>query len=173
MADRITDDIKAQLRKTLEEGLSEDGLKRIKKTVQTFCDEIESDIEWRLKDELAPMLAGYVQEMCVRTIDAILKGNEHEIRRYLHCEQGCHQGRSGDPYSNRKVEEQHPIIHAKLHENSCVALRHMIVDAHRDLITEERIKDLEDINKSLIAQVNKAEAERSAMWERVRAGDLS
>lgn len=168
MVDRVTDDIKAQLLKTLEEGISVDGLKRLKKTVQTFCDEIESDIEWRLKDDLAPMLAGYVQDMVIRTIDAILKGNEREIRRYLHCEQDCHQGRSGDPYSNRDVAEQHPIIHGKLHENSCVDLRRMIVDAHRELITAERIKDLEDINKSLIAQVNKANAEKNAMWERCR-----
>jgi hypothetical protein len=66
------------------------------------------------------------------------------------------------------MAQQHPIIHGKISENSCVELRRMIVDAHRDLITAERIKDLEDINKSLVAQVNKAEAEKNAMWERVR-----
>lgn len=169
MTDEINEDLKNQLLKTLDAGLSEDGLKRMKKHVQSFLDEIESDIEYRMKDDLAPMLAGYVSDMVTRTIDAILKGNEREIRRYLSCESGRHQGRSGDPYSYRDAAEQHPVIHGALHENSCVALRRMIVDAHRDLITSERIIDLEDQVKSLVAQVNKAEAEREAMWERVRA----
>jgi len=165
----INEDLKTQLLKTLEAGLTEDGLKRMKKHVQSFLDEIESDIEYRMKDDLAPMLAGYVSDMVTRTIDAILKGNESEIRRYLHCEERGFHGRSTDAYADRDIARQHPIIHAKLRENSCVALRHMIVDAHRDLITNERIIDLEDQVKSLVAQVNKAEAERAAMWERVRA----
>lgn len=169
--DRITDDIKAQLLKTLEEGIGDDAMKHVKKKTDEILDIIDGDLTYRLKDDLAPMLAGYVQEMCVKTIDALLRGNEREIRRYLHCEQGHHQGRSDDPFwgYKRPFAEQHPIIHRKLHENSCVELRREIVDAHRDLITAERIKDLEDINKSLIAQVNKANDEKNAMWERVRA----
>lgn len=168
---KITDDLREQLETTLNEGIQADGLKRLKKEVQGLLDEIEGDIEYRLKDALAPMLAGYVEDMCIRAIDAILQGNESEIRRYLHCEQNCHTGRSTDTYADRDIARQHPIIHGKLHENSCVALRHMIVDAHRDLIASERIVDLEDQVKSLVAQVNKAEAERQGMWERLRAAE--
>jgi hypothetical protein len=55
-----------------------------------------------------------------------------------------------------------------LHDHGCIDLRKRIVDAHRELIANERILDLEDQVKSLVAQVNKANAEREAMWERVR-----
>lgn len=168
MNDSVTDELRSKLEETLNETIQGDGLKHLKKQVQSFCDEIESDIEWRLKDALAPMLAGWVHDMTIRTIDAILQGNENEIRRYLHCEQRGYTGRSTDTYAERDIARQHPIIHGKLHENSCVALRRRIVDAHRDLITSERILDLEDQVKSLVAQVNKANAEREAMWERVR-----
>lgn len=168
MTDRITDDLRAKLEEILNEGIQADGLKRLKKEVRNLLDEIEGDIEWRLKDALAPMLAGYVEDMVVKTVDAILKGNESEIRRYLHCEQRGYKGRTGDPYSDRDIARQHPVIHGKLHENSCVALRRLVVDAHRDLITSERIKDLEDEVASLVAQVNKANAEKDKMWQRVR-----
>lgn len=169
MDDDINAELKEQLLKTLDAGIQEDGLVRAKKAVQTFLDEIEGDIECRLKDGLAPMLSGYVETMVVRTLESILKGNEHEIRRHLSCEQRGYTGRSTDTYADRDIARQHPIIHAQLHENSCVALRRALVDAHRDLITSERILDLEDEVKSLVAQVNKANAEREAMWERVRA----
>lgn len=167
---KITDDIKEQVKIALAAGISEDAMKHVTKATQSIMDTIEGDLMYRLKDELAPNLASYVSEMCARTIDAILKGNESEIRRYLNCEQGHFNGRSdGDTWRPRPISEQHPIIHGKLHENSHVALRHELVDAHRDLITSERILDLEDQIKSLVAQVNKANAEKDAMWERVRA----
>lgn len=166
----ITDDIKAQLLKTLEEGIGDDAMKHVKKKTDEILDIIDGDLTYRLKDDLAPMLASYVAEMCARAIDAILRGNESEIRRYLHCEQGHYNGRSdGDTWRPRPISEFHPIIHGKLHENTHVALRREIVDAHRDLIVNERILDLEDQVTSLVAQVNKANSEKDNMWERLRA----
>ena len=49
-----------------------------------------------------------------------------------------------------------------------VALRKKIVDAHRDLLVTERILDLEDQVKSLVEQVNKANAEKESLYERLR-----
>lgn len=48
-------------------------------------------------------------------------------------------------------------------------LRKQIVDAHRDLLVNERILDLEDQVKSLVEQVNKAKAEKEEMWQRYRS----
>jgi hypothetical protein len=42
----------------------------------------------------------------------------------------------------------------------------MIVEAHRDLITSQRILDLEDQVRSLVAQNNKLERERDDWRER-------
>jgi len=61
----------------------------------------------------------------------------------------------------------------KLHEWAFIDLRRQIVDAHRDLLVNERIRDLEDQVKSLVAQVNKVIAEKDAMWERVRSREFS
>jgi hypothetical protein len=44
----------------------------------------------------------------------------------------------------------------------------MIVEAHRDLITDQRILDLEDQVRSLVAQNNKLAFEKEKMWQRVR-----
>ena len=49
-----------------------------------------------------------------------------------------------------------------------IALRAQIVEAHRDLIANERILDLEDQVKCLVLQVNKANQEKEKMWERLR-----
>lgn len=68
----------------------------------------------------------------------------------------------------REDDEWHSVIHGQLFEQGAVRLRKEIVDAHRDLLVNERILDLEDQVRSLVVQVNKANAEKDAMWERVR-----
>ena len=172
-AEEINADLVTQLRKTLEEGLDENAVKAFRKKIDDLIASIDDDITYRLKDDLAVNLQSYVMDMVTRTINAIIEGNEREVRRYLHCEQGHpynFTGRStGYVGANRRIEDQHPVIHGKLHEGMYVDLRRKMFEAHRDLVTSERVLDLEDQVKSLVAQVNKANAEREAMWERVRA----
>jgi hypothetical protein len=109
--------------------------------------------------------------MAQRTVEEMLAGNEEQMRRYLKCESGRWNGRSdGDQGWGRQREahEWHSVIHGRLFEQGAVALRKQIVDAHRDLLVNERILDLEDQVRSLVAQVNKANAATEAMWARVR-----
>lgn len=167
----INDELREKLTKALEKGLTDNALKTLKKHIDDLRYEIETDIFYRLKYELAPNLSSYVVEMAGRTVDAILQGNQKEMERYLGCEEGAWTGRSDSPQYGRQREdhEWQPVIHGKLFEQGSMKLRRDIVEAHRDLITDQRILDLEDQVKSLVAQVNKAKADKEAMWERVRA----
>ena len=173
---KIDQELKDKLEKVLSAGIGDDAMKAVKKQTDNILYEIQGDLEYRLKDELAPILVGWVADMATRAVEQILEGNEDQMRRYLSCERrgpdGAYYGwtgRSGSPYWSRKDHEGHPIIHGKLFEQGCVALRKKIVDAHRDILTNERILDLEDQVKSLVAQVNKANTEKEEMWQRVRS----
>lgn len=179
MTDKIDQDMQDRLAAILADGISDDSMKSINKHVERIRDDIEGDVMYRLKDELAPSLAAFAADMAQRAVEMILEGNEDQMRRYLSCEKLGEDGkyigwtgRSDSPSGwgrPRDIEEQHPVIHGQLFEQGCVALRKKIVEAHRDLLTTERIIDLEDQVKSLVAQLNKANAEKDAMWERLRA----
>jgi hypothetical protein len=169
---KLDEELQGQLTKVLEAGVSDDAMKTIKKAVAGILDDIEGDVMYRLQDDLAPNLTAHVANMAQRAVEQLLEGNEDQMRRYLGCESGHWNGRSdGDNGWGRKREdyEWHSVIHGKLFEQGAVALRKKIVEAHRDLITSERIKDLEDQVKSLVTQVNKANAENEKMSERLRA----
>jgi hypothetical protein len=166
---KIDEELQEKLRAVLDGGISDDAMKAVKKATDHILDDIESDLKYRLKDELAPNLIAWVSNMAQKAVEQILEGNEDQMRRYLSCEKlGYWNGRSdGDHTGTRKREdyEWHPVIHGSLFEQGCVALRKKIVDAHRDLLANERILDLEDQVKSLVAQVNRKEAECEKLRE--------
>lgn len=172
MTERVTDELAEKVTAAIAAGVSDGAMQGLKKKIDDVLYEIESDTMYRLKDAIAPELCAFVVEMAERTVTAILEGNEREMRRYLSCESrgpDTWTGRStGYVGPNRDIASQHPIIHGKFFEQGCIKLRRDIVNAHRDLLTNERVLDLEDQVKSLIAQVNKADSEKAAMWERVR-----
>lgn len=165
----LTDEMREQVEKIVSAGLSDDAIAAFKKKVADISDDIQNDIEYQLTSRLVDYLGAFVAEMSGKVIDAILNGNEDEMRRYLSCDRAGWTGRSDSAYWTRKdPAEWHPIIHGKLFEHGGIALRAKLVAAYPDLLKNERILDLEDEVKSLIAQVNKANAEKDAMWERVR-----
>lgn len=167
--DDINEEIKKKLRETLQAGFTEDTLEIVNKQISSIVGELSCCIEYRLKDDMAGYLSGFVWEMAKRTIDAILNGNQREMERYLGCEKGCWTGRSDSPSygSTKTIDDWHPIIHGKFFEQGAIKLRRDLVNAHKDLITSQRILDLEDQVKSLVEQVNKANAEKDRMWDRV------
>lgn len=178
MADKIDRELRDRLTEVLSAGVTDDAVKALKKKVDDVICYVEEDIMYRLKDELAPNLSAYVANMASRAVDQILNGNEDQMRRYLSCEKRGPDGeyigwtgRSDAPSYGMRVREPHewhPVIHGKLHLSDAVELRRKIAEAHRDLIASERIKDLEDQVASLVAQVNRANAEKERMWQRVR-----
>lgn len=175
MAEQIDPDLAKKLTAILEAGISDDAMKAINKQIEHIRCEIEDDVMYRLKDELAPNLTAWVVDLAKRAVGQILEGNEDQMRRYLSCEKrgedGEYYGWTGrhDPkgWMEGAIIDKHPIIHGTLFEQGCIALRKKIVDAHAELLKNERILDLEDQIKSLVAQVNKAKLEKEAMWERL------
>lgn len=169
MTDKIDQKLVEILQGVLAAGISDAGMERIQKSVDTIRYDIEGDIMYRLKDELAPMLADWAKDMAQRAVEELLAGNEAQMRRYLSCDSGWTGRSTGITFAPRDIEQQHPVIHGELFEQGCVELRRDIVNAHRDLLVNERILDLEDQVKSLVAQVNKVNAEKENLWERLRA----
>ena len=170
--EKSTDELAEQLKTVLASGLSDNMMASLKKQVGDILAEIFGDIDWRLKNELSPNLVSWVVEMAEKVVRSLLDGNENEMRRYLGCERGHWNGRSdGDQGYGRKrtIDEWHAVIHGKLFEQSHLALRHALIEAHRDLITSERILDLEDQVASLVAQVNEADRKREEMYERCKS----
>jgi hypothetical protein len=152
MSDRPTDELRDQLKAVLEAGISDEAMKPIQRQIDNICRDVEDTIFYRVKDELSVNLSAYVVDMAKRSVEAILAGNESELRRYLSCEINGWTGR----------DHKHPVIHGRLFEAQPIELRRKIVEAHRDLIANERILDLEDQVKSLVQQVNKITAEKKA-----------
>ena len=169
--DTVNQEVADRVKTALEGGISDDTIKPLKKAVDEIICQIEDDIMYRLKDDLAPNLVSFVAEMAKNTVGAILDGNESMMREYLGCRIGHWTGRSDSPVWGRErdASEWHPVIHGELFLHGAMKLRRDIVAAHSDILVSERIKDLEDQVKSLVAQVNKANAEKDKMWERVRS----
>jgi len=169
MMNKIDEQLRDSLTATLQAGITDDTIKTIKKAADEIVERIHDDLEWRIKSDLAGHLSWYVADMASRAVTALLDGNWQMMRRYLTCEQGGWNGRSdGASIAPKDIERQHPVIHGALFEGECIALRRKIAEAHRDLLTSERILDLEDQVKSLVAQVNKLEREKEANFERYR-----
>ena len=168
--DTVNQEVADRLKAALDGGISDETIKPLKRAVDDILCRIEDDFMYRMKDGLAPNLVSFVAEMATNTVEAILGGNEAMMRQYLGCRIGYWTGRSDSPVWGREREasEWHPVIHGELFLQGAVKLRRDIVAAHPDLITSERIKDLEDQVTSLVEQLNKANAEKDRVWERVR-----
>ena len=167
---KIDEQLRDKLAATLQAGITDEAIKAIKKAADDIVQRIQDDVEWRVKDEMAGELSWYVADMASRAVTALLDGNWQMMRRYLNCEQGQWNGRSdGASIAPKDVERQHPVIHGNLFEAECIALRRKITEAHRDLLASERILDLEDQVKSLVAQVAKLDREKKELFERLRA----
>jgi len=171
---KIDETLRDALETSIEAGLSEKSLDGFAKQVRNIAAEFEDSLMWSLKGNLAYNLTAWVADMAERAVEAMLSGNENEMRRYLSCdkrgEDGQYIGWTGrsDGYGSRRDDEWHPVIHGKLFKQGAVELRKKVAQANEALIRDERIRDLEDQVKSLIAQLNKANADKERMWERLR-----
>lgn len=177
MTDKIDGTMREGLEALLQEAISDDTMKRVKKNVDAIVDDLESDLMYRCQDQLAYHLSHWVADMAQRAVEQVLEGNEDQMRRYLSCEKRGADGeyigwtgRSDSTQFGRKRDdhEWHQVIHGRLFEQGALALRKKMVESHRDLLVNERILDLEDQVKALVAQNNKLEAEKERLWQRVR-----
>ena len=155
-------EMRKALRDSLDGAVTQEAASAAVKKAREIADDLVSSIQYQIQDDLTENLSYHVAEMAGRAVEALLEGNEKEMKRWLGCDRSGYTGR-GDGYQTGGRDDRHPVIHGKLFETGCVALRKKIVEAHRDLIASERILDLEDQVANLVKQVNKANAEKEAM----------
>ena len=170
--EKMRDDLMKALQAALDTG---EVRERVDKGLHDLTCDISEMIEWAVKEDLARNLAWWVHDMAKKSVEAILRGSDDELRRYLSCERraedGTYTGWTGrsdwvGPYREREPHEHHPVIHGHLFENSAVSLRRQVVDAHPDLLKDERVRDLEDQVTSLVAQVTKLTREKEELFDR-------
>lgn len=177
MTDRIDSGLRDAIQAALDDGFSGDALKSARKQIENLVYELQSDLEFNIKDNAAANLSAWVVQMAENAVEQLLAGNEDRMRRYLSCEKrgedGEYIGWTGrSDYKGwgrqRSDAEWHPVINGRIHEQGALELRKKIVDAHRDLLVNERIRDLEDQVKSLVSQVNAKEREIDGYRDRIR-----
>ena len=151
----------------LDAAVTDEVLARPMKKIQSELQGLVDDVMTDLKGSVARDLSHYIKEMAGRAVKSLLEGNEQEMIRWLECDRRSYNGRS-DGYTTRPDQIMHSVIHGKLFETGSVLLRRQIVDAHSDLITSERIADLEDQLKSVVAHNVKLTAELESTKERLR-----
>ena len=162
---KINKELSDALEQSFANGLTEKSMECFQKDAGKLADVIFDDLEWRIRDELAVQLCDSVVTMAERAVEAMLSGNEQEMRRWLSCDK---RGPDHEYIGWTGRDRDHPVIHGRLFETGAMELRKKVAQANESLLRDERILDLEDQVKSLVAQVNKANAEREKMWKRVR-----
>ena len=130
----------------------------VKKLVEKVATELEDTILWSVRDNMADNLAHTVETCAERAIEAVLKGDEDQFRRWLYADMRGYTGR----------ERAGEVIHGKLFESSAIQLRRELVDAYPEVLKTERIKDLEAQVAALVETNRKQQAEMDRLWERVR-----
>ena len=97
--------------------------------------------------------------------------SDDQMRRYLSCDKRGEDGKyigwigRSDGYGN----PSHSVIHGRLFEQGALELRKKVAQANEALLRDERIRDLEDQVKSLVEQLNKANAENERLRDRLHA----
>lgn len=160
----ILRDKRDEIRDALNTIIPDADMKKLEKQAQEIADEIASTVEYNIKENLAEWLADHVRSNAEAAIEAILAGNEHEVRRRLSLKpESYYDGREFRPWFNTS---------SSLHESGPIELRRKIVEAHRDLITNERIADLEAQLKGLVEKYYKMEhAELPRLREQLRTAE--
>jgi hypothetical protein len=137
----IIEEHRDKIRAALETEVEAASFEKLTKQARSIADEIAEGLFYDLKDNLAGWLADHVSSTASACIEAILSGNESEARRKLGLNPDAYyDGRDFKPWFNHR---------SRLHEAGPVELRRKIVEAHRDLITDARIADLESQLKLL------------------------
>jgi hypothetical protein len=151
-------EIRWKLSDAIETGMTEEVMGRVKKKFRDAMDDLESDLDFGLKERLSTNLADFICTSAENAVKQLLAGNEDRMRSYLSACAGSYTGRDRD----------HSVIHGKLFETGAIELRRQIVDAHAELLKNERILDLEDQVKSLVVQINKLERRNADLNEELR-----
>lgn len=89
---KIDSTITDALEQSFANGVTEKTIECFKKDVEKLVTSIQDDLELRIRDEMAMQLTSWVERMAERSVEAMLAGNENEMRRWLSCDKRGEDG---------------------------------------------------------------------------------
>lgn len=154
-------DYSAELPKEAEPAISDERKIRLKAEIEQLIDD---EFE-RLRNHAAEHISAVAAERAAKFLQKVLYGYENAAMQLFGDSDGSSRFRStghdaGKPWAS--------VIHGKIFETGGITLRRKIVEAHADLLRNERIKDLESVVEGLRMQVVQLEREKESLLERCR-----
>ena len=123
-----------------------------RKTLKETIEEIVSEEFERLEEYATQYIGDTAAHRAERFLEQVLAGDAKAAMALLGAGNGRYRTLGlddGKPWTN--------LIHGRLFETNIVKLRRQIVEAHPDLITSERIADLEATVEGLTLQIKQME----------------
>lgn len=146
MHDSGLDELADEISEIVDKGFSDDALVNARKQLDGLVDDLVSNFEYGIKDQAGALIAGHIQRLAEHAVTALLNGDYDRMRSYLSANENGYTGRNGR--TNEHLGEYWNFF-----EPECMALRRRIVIAHKHIIGQERIKDLEYERDLLRGQV--------------------
>ena len=137
--------------------LDDRSRKQLKKEVGEIIDEEFDRLEEYANDSISDTAAGRAEAF----VERVLEGDD-DAARVLFVSRSDRYRTGG--YDNGKPWAH--LIHGRLFETRGIQLRRKIVEAHADLIRNERIADLESIIEGLEIQIREQDARISELERR-------
>ena len=130
--------------------LADGRAKKIKAEIAEMIDDEFSHLE----DEASDFISERSAFRAEKFLERVLRGDEDAAMALL--------GNASDSdrykiYGSDEGEPWPQLIHGRLSETNGIKMRRQIVEAHPDLIRNERIKDLEAVVSGLTKQVTESE----------------
>ena len=122
-----------------------------KKQIKSVIEELVDDEFDRLEMYANEFISQTAADRAERFLEKVLKGDEDAAMALLGDKSGSSRYRTlgatlgGKPWAD--------LIHGRLFETGAITLRRELVEAHADLIRNERIADLESVVDGLTQQV--------------------
>lgn len=129
-----------RLKITEQLDFTDDGVARIKKKLGEMADEVMTDLEWKIKDDLAGWISDHIFQQYHRAVEAMLKGQEDAFKRAIGAEN----------YTGR--ENLHVGWDGKVFEGGLLELRRKLAEVNENILKDELVLDLQAKNKALELQ---------------------
>ena len=140
--------------------LSEEFLKELKEKFSKIADEVFEVVSWYVVENSEWEINQIASERAGKLITAVLEGNEKAAEETF-----VQWDKSG-------VRDSHKLIHGDLYEPGSIGMRRELVEAHPELLKNERIKDLEALVKNVRAEVRELERLLNIQHRREELGEI-
>ena len=152
-------EVTEQHEQTVRDYLDERSRERLRAAIGEIVD-AEFD---RFEDYADEQIAALAVDRAEDFIKRVLNGDDN-AGRSLFCARS-----ESDRYHTIGYDSGKPwasVIHGTLYETEGIQLRRQLVEAHADLLRNERIADLEAIVEGLRQQINQLEADNRRLLDR-------